>query len=486
VKGTFRLRLFFALAVLTVLVTGCPHDEYTVDLQPRGNSIVRTLTFFCADGTDSNGAPNYAQFNTNALKAITALYPAGAVTESSNHWNWTARGTFAGRLPSDIGGAGSYSNFTTSLGSASLYAERFRGNDDIATSTEARLRAANAMTDHILAWSKAELGNQSHYDDLRRFLDTDFRRDMKNLALYWWLGNIADDERPDGNMEYIARVGQYLVEHHYLQLRDLPVLERGFEENDSDRVCRLIQRLVARKLGIPDSSPLPVALKFLDNSDAMQASWEKYLSTTPEYRHLLFEWHKQRAFATWLNPGYVAHNTAAIFNHSLTNAPGPPRPEPTEVLKKTGDDLTQFDYLSEADVVTVNLALPFPPLHTNGKWDGADGKVKWRRGIEQAKELSPLPAFFFATWSEPDESFQTAHFGKVRFSGDNLFRYCLWRAGLNPRQAAECDAFLAGLQPGTNLTAKINGFYFSDEAPQAPTNAPVSNTFQNFLKNSPR
>lgn len=483
VKGHIRLRLLLALAALTVLVTGCPHDEYTVDLLPRGNVIERTLTFFCADGTDSNGAPNYAQFDTNQLKSITALYPPGAVTASSNLF--TAHGSFAGRLPSDIGGAGSYSNYTTSLGSASIYTERFRGNDDIATSTEIRLRAADALTDRVLAWSKMELGGQPNYSNLRRFLDTDFRRDLKNLALYWWLGNLADNDRPDGNVEYMARVGQYLVEHHYLQLRDLPQIQRAFAEDDADRICRILQRVIARKLDIPDSAPLPAALKFLDSSDSLQTSWEKYLSTTPEYRHLLSEWHWQKAHATWMNPGYLAHNAVGIFNRSLTNAPGPPRPDPGEVDKKTFEDLAQIDYQPEADVVTVNLVLPASPLHSNGKWDAADGKVTWKRDIEQAKGLSPLPAFCFATWSEPDESFQTAHFGSVRLSGENLFDYCVWHAGLDARQAAECDAFLASLEPDTNLTAKINAFHFSDEASHAPTNTPISTAFQNFFKNTP-
>jgi hypothetical protein len=485
VKGPFRFRLLLTIAALTVLVTGCPHDEYTVDLQPHGNAIERTLTFFRVDGMSSNDTPNYQPFDTNQLLTITALYPPDAVTESSNHWNWTARGTFAGRMPSDIGGAGTYSNYTTSLGSASIYTERFRGNDDIATSTETRLRAANILADHILAWSKMELGSQPDYANLRRFLDTDFRRDLKNLALYWWLGNIADNERPDGNVEYFARVGQYLVEHHYLQLRDLSQLQRAFGDNDMDRVCRILQRVIARKLDIPDSAPLPAALKFLDNPDTLEASWEKYLSTTPEYRHRLSEWHRQRALATWMNPGYLAHNAAGIFNRTLTNAPGPPRPQPSEIVQTNLENLAQLDYQPEADVVTVNLALPAAPLHSNGKWDIADGRVKWKRDIEQPKGLSPLPAFFFAIWAQPDESFQTAHFGGVRVSGDNLFNYCLWHAALSPNQAAECDAFLASLQPDTNLTAKINAFRFSDEARPASTNTPVSNTFQNFLKNTP-
>lgn len=36
----------FALAATAFVVTGCPHNQYIVELKPQGNSIERTLVFY--------------------------------------------------------------------------------------------------------------------------------------------------------------------------------------------------------------------------------------------------------------------------------------------------------------------------------------------------------------------------------------------------------------------------------------------------------
>ena len=75
------------LAALAALVTGCPHNEYVVELVPQGKVIERKLVFYRADGADTNGVPHYQSFPSNELVAITALYPPGAVThEGERHF----------------------------------------------------------------------------------------------------------------------------------------------------------------------------------------------------------------------------------------------------------------------------------------------------------------------------------------------------------------------------------------------------------------
>src|SRR5215471_15782715 len=85
---------FLGLAALALLAAGCPQNEYTLELTPRGKVIERKLIFYRADGTGTNGAPNYQSFPSNELAAITDLYPSGGVTyEGDRH---IARGEFAG------------------------------------------------------------------------------------------------------------------------------------------------------------------------------------------------------------------------------------------------------------------------------------------------------------------------------------------------------------------------------------------------------
>ena len=454
------------LAATAAFVTGCPHNEYVVDLTPHEKVIERKLTFYREDGTDTNGVINYQTFPADELKAINALYPARGI--SSNGDRHVVVGEFTGALPHDIGGAGTYSNFTTSLGSAALYSERFRGNDDLATPIEEWLHTSDKIVDYVLGWSKLELGDEPNYQDLRRFLDTDFRRDVKNLGFYWWLGDIAANEKPQGREEHLVRMGQYLVEHGYLTAADLSALFRSFVVHDKDEFSPLIRHLVARKLGISESQPRPKSFAFLRDTDAMEASWEKFLATTPEYRHLLGHWQRQQLLATWLNPAYLIRKTGA-FGGPRTNAV-PPKPQPTEVLPNPSSGLVQIHLLETTDVVTVNLSLPTPPLHSNGQWDSVGKKVTWQRNIENGTNRAPLPAFFFATWAQTDEAFQMAHFGKVLISGDDLVNYSLWNAALTPREAKEWEALLAGLRPENAPLEKITVFHFSDEITPTGTN----------------
>ena len=179
----------FALAVMALVVTGCPRNEYIVQLKPQGNRIERTLVFYREDGVNTNtGAPNYQPFDATELAAITALYPAQGLTNDGGRH--VVRGEFTNELPDDVGGAGAYTNLTTSLGAAGFYVERFRGNDNLAGMTEQRFKAADRLADLFVGWSRMELGRERGYDTLRQFLDVDFRRDLKNLGEYW-LGGAA-------------------------------------------------------------------------------------------------------------------------------------------------------------------------------------------------------------------------------------------------------------------------------------------------------
>ena len=241
------------LAALAALVTGCPHNDYTVELTPRGNVIERNLTFYRVDGANTNGAPNYQSFPSNELAAITALYPPGQVTrEGEKH---IARAEFAGALPPDVGGAGSYKHFVSSLGSAGFYLERFRGNDDLAAQATKRLAAADQLSDLVLGWSRAEFRHEPRYQNLRRFLDGDFRRDLKNLSLYLWAGDVSSLCKPEATEEFIVRFGQYLIERGYLKVDDALALVPIFSGDDSGRACLLLPSAPGGKTGRAASRP---------------------------------------------------------------------------------------------------------------------------------------------------------------------------------------------------------------------------------------
>src|SRR6185437_7244953 len=177
-KHAWRLALFLPLLVM---MTGCPSNQYNVELTPNGNVIERKLVFYRADGVKTKGTPDYETFPIAQRKSITAWYPANNLNTDGNRY--TVSGEFEAHMPNDVGGSGSYKKVTTSLGSSAVYMERFRGDDDLAANAAKRLRGADQFTDLIIGWSRAELGHERGYQHLRKFLDTDFRRDVKNLGM---------------------------------------------------------------------------------------------------------------------------------------------------------------------------------------------------------------------------------------------------------------------------------------------------------------
>ena len=421
------------LAMLCPLLTGCPHKDYTVELTPNGNGVERTLIFYQADGSNSNGVPNYQMFPSNELAVITRVYPAGAVKpDGLRH---VATGEFAGALPNDVGGAGSYTNFATSLGDAGFYLERFRGNDDLAAQTEKRFRAADQITDLVIGWTQSQFGRERSYNKLRKFLDEDFRKDLKNAGLYFWAGQISDLSDTNAPEKFAARFGQYLLERNYVKLSDAPELYLIAEDGKScSAMLHLVQRFVAEKMGIPAFGTLPKSFAVLNDPVALAKSWDNYLAQSGLYRAKVKEWEQKKKTDSKLK-----------------------EPEPSDVPRDLVENLLEPLNLfgGEADHLTVKLALNHAPNHSNGKWQ--NGQVVWTNDLDPDR---PLPILCYASWSDPGAEFQKAHFGNVILDGDELSEYCLWQNGLDGNQVREWDSFLAGLQPGENIRGELEAFQF--------------------------
>lgn len=443
--------LWAVLIAIPFLVTGCPHNDYTVELKPHGDGIQRTLIFYCADGTDKKtGDPQYHDFDPAELAAISACYPAGNLTNTSTfHLAW---GDFTNTFPGDVGGTGTYAQFTTSLGAAGIYAERFRGNDDLAGVAERRFQAVDQVTDLFLGWSKMQLGHEPGYDQLRQFLDINFRRDLKNAIAYLSEGQFINTYKTNTDQEFLVRIGEYLLERGYFSAGEIPGLFRNFSENDAPALRQRLQRLVARKMGIPDTQPIPASLAFLADENTLNKSLNKYLVTTKLYRAQLKRW-----------------QTAKKLKADLK------KPEPDDVFGDDFGNLIAFNFFSDSDHLSVKLALPAAPLHTNGKWDETHQQVIWNTDLVERSNVVNAPFFCFANWVQPNKSFQRQHFGKVALTGEPLTQYCLWRNSLAVAQGEQWDTFLSSLNSGPDLIKTIENFRFTSEPP-AKENIPASTT----------
>jgi hypothetical protein len=329
--------------------------------------------------------------------------------------------------------------------------ERFRGTNDLAGQMARRFQAADQLDDLMLGWAKMQFGHEPGYKNLRKFLDGDFRQDLKNAGLYAWAGevnNLSDTNNPN---EFMLRFFQYLYERGDLKLSDTRDIYLLLEdEKDSSAVGHLVQRLFLEKMGLPATGPVPAAFAVLDDPNTLQQSWGKYLAGTDLYRDRFKQW------------------------RSETNAePGIARPAPEDVaddpIKVLVFGNVDEDFGGTPDHLTVKLTLPHAPDFTNGKWQ--DGRVVWSADLDAGR---PLPALCYAGWSNPNAPFQTEHFGSVILEDTALSHYCFWQGSLDAEQNREWDSFVAGLKPGPELATNLQNFQFSGEAAPSGGAVPVT------------
>ena len=107
--------------------------------------------------------------------------------------------------------------------------------------------------------------------------------------------------------------------------------------------------------------------------------------------------------------------------------------------------------LGGADQVELTLAAAKQPYQTNGRWDAATAGM---HSTANLAKKSALPALFYAFWSQPDEAFQRAHFGRQVLEGDGLAQYVLWYRSLSADEMRQWDAFVTGCRPGPDLVAR--------------------------------
>jgi hypothetical protein len=228
---------------------------------------------------------------------------------------------------------------------------------------------------------------------------------------------------------------------------EIPVLFTDASGDDPQALLHRIQRLVARKMGVPDTEPVPASLAFLADGTTMEKSFDQYLAGTDLYRVKLNRWEEDKKLKPDLK-----------------------QPEPSEVLNDAIGNLIELDLFGQTDHLAVRLSLPSSPLHSNGRWDKTLKQVVWESDIEERTNASHFPFFCYASWAQADRQFQKRHFGRMILTGDGLTRYCLWRGSLNEREGGEWDAFVASLQPGHGLVESIDAFKFTGEPVPVGTN----------------
>jgi hypothetical protein len=433
--GPRRFRLFGMM--LFALAAGCVSNHYELEITPHGQSLERRIICWREESQDqqqkSGGIPQ------EELDRIALAYGVQAPVSSPQKLEF--KGTFDRDTPQDVGGSGSLTEWETSLGRTSLYIERFRGNDDLAAGLEARRAAADELADALIAWFRAELGEQEAFVRVRAFFDESLRKDLHNVAAYAWAAAAVEDVTATDahHFEMLVRAGQYFVERGYLQIDEVPELVRAIEQSDRARLVVFLRRVLLTKLGLPKQE---TAWDFLSDPDRIQESLNEHLQQARGY----LQYCEQRGQED--------------------------RPPPAEYVGELCVRIVGLDLFASGDELKVTFRCPTPPYRTNGAWSEDERAVVWTARIPEfgVTTLRALPPLLFAFWSVPDEAFQTAHFGMVVLRDEPLAHYCMWRRALTGQEATEWDDFVAKLQPGETLPDRLGQFRFSSDPPPTPAN----------------
>ena len=433
-----------AALTLLLFLPACEEERYEIEMRTEGPVLHRKIT--CWAEKTEDGKRRTVVLSKEKRAPVAKAYAHKPTLRPGD--KLTFEGAFTGAAPQDLGGAGSLTHLKTDMGSLSAYMERFRGDIDLASNVEKRLKACDRVTGLLTGWFEAELGKDPSFPKLKAFLDGPFRKDLKNVGLRAWLGDVLQVYEGPGRFEMAVSLAQYLVERGYFEPRDAPQFARAATElgdgpDEAKRFMALVRRIVAKRMGLDPDKPHD-ALKFLASPETAEKSLSTYLSTTKEYALLVKQWREAREKEAQSKKGARSKSE---------------KPKPTDVLT---DPLATALALELAlfggdDKVTVRLATGAKPIETNGAWDSRTKTVTWK---DRPLRKDRYPTLCYAIWSVPDAAFQKQHLGKLILAGEDLAGYAMWRKALSKKESDEWDRFLAGLRPGRDLQARIQSFRF--------------------------
>jgi tRNA-Thr(GGU) m(6)t(6)A37 methyltransferase TsaA len=423
-----KQRTIILIALCFGLVCGCEEEQYTISMKSDGDMVTRRIA--CSD---------------NVAEEVRARLKESYDKQIDKN---TFEGSFGEELPGTIGGFGRYVHLGNPMGDVSIYIERFGGKDAQALDMEKAFGAADQLVNLIIEWLEFELGDDPHFEKLRIFCNKNLREDIKNLAIYMWMGSRIE---PGPDSEAPARMLLYLYERGYFDLDDLATFTAS---TDQEKVTlRYLRRFIGKKLGHSSEKETAERTGFLQDTDSVESSVLRFIRSPKVYGRLLREARERSG-----DPNLVIE----------------PNDMPEHVFEWYGINLetffVDFELFSSPDKVNVTLSCPQKPHETNGRWDQATGEVSWSSQIGD----DDLPFVCYASIGEPNISFQKKHFGGVILRNEQLVPYALWYRGLSDAQEAEWDKFLASLEGGQEVRERIESFRFKDSpVPSAHTESDV-------------
>lgn len=461
---------FLLIAALACFFPACETQVFHIEMTPQGAAMARKIALHPDPESLSAETESYKFSSPEDQKRLAAIYHK--IMRDSRGMPIRYEGVFSGKTPGDVGGAGHHMHFESALGAASLYMERFQGNDNLSDQLVRIQRSCDEAADLMIEFATERLGKHPKFPDLKKYMTTDVRRDLKNLALTFWAVRAAEAISPapppvapdtpknsaspsafKGEEAFFSRLWQYLLEHGYVTPEDTPstVGSRTF-------FASAIRRIVYKRLGLPLDHPATGELAFLSDEDSLSEALTEFIDKRVEAK--LAEWEKA-------NPGKAMEDAPDFKKH----------------YHQLHFDMIGGPGFFHSHAVNVKLKLPAPPIFSNGYWEEKTSTLHFIRPIQGDQAI---PTLLYAGWVDPNEKFQREHFGHLLLTGEDLFSYIDWYITLPDDLAAQWDVFVEKLAPGDETLKKLSDFVFERPARPPVAKPPRQNEEPDDLYRGPK
>ncbi len=418
-------RFLFAAVAVPLLCSGCTRYVYEIEMSVEEGKVRRTLEVDYA--TENDPLPEEEQ------QRLAELYGQELADSEQSVLHFSA--LFSEKMPNDVGGAGSWTTWTSPMGEVSFYLERFRGEDDLTKSLERQWQAIDELSRLTTGWLTESAPDPQDRKLLQDFVQNDLREDLRSLALY----RIAFDadfrrlKKQDEIDQFRAHVVQFLLERDYLTTDLIPQIHLAFSQESPEMRLEVICKIFDQKLSSRASRSVKDMVPVLNDPELLSESWKRFVETTEAYRQS-----KQAQEVS----------------------------SPIEFLWERLRRAAHI-HLLDHDMVRVSFHTDLRPVATNGEWLKEEAAVEWeiRPSLPGSPDLFVLPAVHYMVLSHPSEDYQRKRFGRVILEGRSLARYMLWYRGLSDQDRAEWDRLLEGFTPETDHIAVLKRFQFSTAKP---------------------
>ncbi len=437
------------LSVFHAILLGCmgcigSRERYEVAIRVDNQGTHRSMTGWTEPTNESDSDNPLSEITLDRLRSVYGI--AGEM----NGGHTTFSGVYANELPQDVGGYGSVEQFESTLGILSVYSERFRGSDDLVGQWEKQADAVDRFCVLIGDWAEANATDREEGESIKEFINGEFRADLLNVAMHIYAFAIRYDVDAPNWEEIKYRLLQFAVEHQYLNSGSFDRVLNTLNDQHGEGFLNLTLEGLERRRG--DTHPrFSEVIPALASMESFHSSLNAFLYDTPE--------------------------GAEMRRKSEGNS----EPDYSFLLVKLILSAVRFELDGGGvDSVAVQLDLAVRPFETNGTWDEDARHVSWETQLEGFgdRPRSILPTLCYASWAEPDFTFQQEHFGRVVFADKPLADCILWYQTLDESEVKQWERFLTGLTPERDLQIAFERFRFDGE--------PTSTEEVRLLSDAPR